>query len=179
MLGEGASLPLYAFIDPQPAVAADRRSAPRKALILTSNVGGSTAAVRIVELSASGFVLEGANLRLQPGEQIDVELPEAARPKARVVRQEGGRIACEFDRPLSRASLSAALLRADPAAIPVAKAVAAPNRRVQRLALVALPLAVAGLLIGSGLVAVLWVLIGLAIVGLLAAWGLWVLDSEF
>ena len=66
----------------------------------------------IANLSASGFLAE-----LPKGTQLppvfDVELPNAGHRKAHVVWNGGTLAGCNFDRPLSRADISAARLKSD------------------------------------------------------------------
>ena len=48
---------------------------------------------------------------LDVGETIIVELPQAGAVEARVIRSEGGRFACRFQNRISKAAVSAALLK--------------------------------------------------------------------
>ena len=72
-------------------------------------------AIEILDLSRTGLMMAGpADFRV--GEAIVVVLPELGEWAARVAWSKDGRHGCRFEEPLSRAELSAALLRAGPAA---------------------------------------------------------------
>jgi len=76
---------------------------------------GEAAEVLIHNLSATGLLIECAS-QLAVGDEILVELPEAAASTAKVVWASGHFFGCAFDRPLSPAALSAAQLRSEPPA---------------------------------------------------------------
>jgi transcriptional regulator with XRE-family HTH domain len=78
---------------------------------------GGAADVLIHNLSPTGLLLESAT-RLEVGDEIVVELPEAASSIAQVVWTSGQFYGCAFDLPLSAAALSAAQLRSEPAIEP-------------------------------------------------------------
>jgi len=95
-------------IDPEPR---DRRRASRRTLRL--EVEGAAAPVGravIRNLSETGLLLETRE-PLQNGDTLSVELPEAGPVTARVVWCRAPYFGCEFAAPVSRGSVSAALLR--------------------------------------------------------------------
>jgi hypothetical protein len=91
----------------------DRRSADRRMLKLrvpSSAPLGTEVVVLIHDLSLTGLLIETpADLAI--GADFEIELPEAGPRKARVIWNNGRHFGCEFDRPISRGGLSAALLR--------------------------------------------------------------------
>jgi len=92
--------------------ASDPRSTVRRTLVLCTpahSSRGATAAV-IHDLSERGLKLE-VEARLLVDEIIGVELPEAGIVEARIVWVADGFGGCRFLQPVSRAAVSAALLR--------------------------------------------------------------------
>ncbi len=90
----------------------DRRTAIRHKLRLSvreaSSSSGTNALVR--SLSTNGALIEcAANLAV--GEMLEVGLPGGSSVKSRIVWCEGKLIGCRFEPPISRAMLSAALLK--------------------------------------------------------------------
>lgn len=90
------------------------RRAARRTLRLevgatSSSQEGTPALIR--NLSESGLLLE-TNARLSPGETVAVDLPEAGVTIAEVIWSHGEFYGCEFIRPVTKAAVSAALLRA-------------------------------------------------------------------
>ena len=75
---------------------------------------GEVADVLIHNLSSTGLLLECTS-QLAVGDEIVVELPEAATSTAKVVWASGHFFGCAFDRPLPAAALGAAQLRSEPA----------------------------------------------------------------
>ena len=106
-------LPLAAELrtDTQDLVArrAARRSLRLEVGTTPSSQEGTPALIR--NLSERGLLLE-TNTRLSPGEMIAVDLPEVGATVAEVIWSEGGFYGCEFIRPVTKAAVSAALLRA-------------------------------------------------------------------
>ena len=92
--------------------AGEQRGAARRSLRLevegSSVVGLSRAIVR--NLSETGLLLE-SETALAVGEELLVELPQAGTVPARVVWARKPFFGCEFVRPVSRAAVSAALLK--------------------------------------------------------------------
>jgi transcriptional regulator with XRE-family HTH domain len=93
----------------------ERRSDARKTLRLATHAvpaGGTAALVVVHDLSAGGLLIEtGADLRV--GETLAVSLPRGGSSEATVVWSSSRSFGCRFAEPLSRAVLSAALLKAD------------------------------------------------------------------
>lgn len=76
-------------------------------------VAGEASDVLIHNLSTTGLLLE-STASLSVGDEIVVDLPEAAKSVATVVWASGEYFGCAFDRPLSAAAASAAQLRSEP-----------------------------------------------------------------
>jgi hypothetical protein len=87
-----------------------RRGSPRLKLSLDSSLAGSGADVVIHDLSSDGILVE-TSASLRKGARIEVGLPEVGATIARVVWNSGDYFGCQFDKPIPRAALSAALLR--------------------------------------------------------------------
>lgn len=104
---------------------ADQRGAIRRTLNLQvgSQYLEAEALVLIHNLSQNGLLIETlAPLKL--GETIEVELPEAGATAARIVRRDGDHYGCRFIELISKASVSAAMLRSP--ATPVVEASTPP-----------------------------------------------------
>ena len=87
------------------------RAARRKLLLeAQGSTAAGPAAVLVHNVSATGLLLE-SGAALAPGESIEIELPEAGATAARVVWTSGRLAGCQFDAPISAASLSAAQLK--------------------------------------------------------------------
>ncbi len=108
---------LYAhFADPAEQRVSDRRVLRLEAQVATSSGEGG---IQIHNLSRTGMLVEyAANVAI--GTDIEVEMPGGARHGAEVVWRDAELFGCRFSKPLSQATLSAALLRATPAGPPVA-----------------------------------------------------------
>ena len=103
--------------------AADRRILKLEARAATPVGRGG---VNVHNLSPTGLMIEG-KARLEAGHEIEVELPGGTTHRARVIWAEDGLAGCRFARPLSKAQLSAALLRSEPReAVVLSPAKAAP-----------------------------------------------------
>src|SRR5690242_6901892 len=102
---------------------AEQRGAARRTLNLQvgSQYLDAEALVLIHNLSENGLLIETL-APLELGETIEVELPEAGATPARIVRKDGDHYGCRFVAPISKGSVSAALLRS-----PVAGRVEAPS----------------------------------------------------
>lgn len=97
--------------------AGEAARAPRRTLrleALGSTAAGDPARVLVHNISASGLLLE-SEIRLAPGERIDVELPQAGATPARVIWASGAFFGCQFEAAISTATLSAAQLRSETA----------------------------------------------------------------
>ena len=64
----------------------------------------------IHDLSEEGMLLE-SSVALRTGERLDLLIPEAGSAAATIVWSSGRFFGCKFERPLSTAAVSAALLR--------------------------------------------------------------------
>lgn len=93
--------------------ASDNRSATRRSLRLEVQASSpnDVSSAFIHNLSERGLLIESAT-DLAIGEMIEVALPEAGACEARVIWSDGSFFGCEFLRPVPRAAVSAALLRA-------------------------------------------------------------------
>lgn len=86
---------------------------PRRKLSLeakSARASGEAASVSIHDISASGLLLE-SKVVLAVDERIDIELPNAGITPAKVIWNSGDLFGCQFDIPISSATLSAAQLR--------------------------------------------------------------------
>lgn len=102
-----------AFIDKAVPAGAKSRSARRKLRLQLQGTGASGVEVEVLvhNISATGLLLEGeATLAL--GDAIEIGLPHAGATRARVIWASGSLYGCQFDAPISPATLSAAQLRA-------------------------------------------------------------------
>ena len=86
----------------------EQRRTPRRTLRLDV-AGGATATVR--NLSETGLLIESPDM-LEVGDAVSLELPVAGTAEAQVIWARAPFYGCEFARPVSRAVVSAALLRA-------------------------------------------------------------------
>ena len=86
----------------------EQRRTPRRTLRLDVD-GGATATVR--NLSETGLLIESPDA-LAVGDRVSLDLPVAGLAEARVIWERAPFYGCEFARPVSRAVISAALLRA-------------------------------------------------------------------
>jgi hypothetical protein len=101
-----------AILEPK-ADGSSRRTADRRKLHLpTEGVTTSgTSEVLILNVSKTGLLLETSG-DLAEGETIELDFPEAAGVRAVVKWSSGSLFGCKFQKPLSSAAVSAALLRA-------------------------------------------------------------------
>jgi hypothetical protein len=102
----------------------DRRSENRRRIHLESALAGSGDEVLIHDISETGLLLETGS-PLEPFETLHFNLPEAGATEAVVVWNSGHYFGCEFTRPLSKAAISAAMLRGPIARAPIAEAASA------------------------------------------------------
>lgn len=110
--------PLVAEIGPF-TEAAESRARNRRTLSLqvAARRSGDVAQALVHNLSENGFLVE-TSAAIAIGDTFDVELPEAGVTQAAVVWKRGAFLGCRFERPLSRAAVSASLLRS-PGIFPV------------------------------------------------------------
>lgn len=92
--------------------AGEQRGAARRSLRLDvdSAAGDRQSRAIVRNLSETGLLLESETV-LAVGEELLVELPQAGAVPARVVWARRPFFGCEFVRPVSRAAISAALLK--------------------------------------------------------------------
>jgi hypothetical protein len=93
----------------------EERFARRHHLTLNARVsaGGNAAPVVVHNLSATGLLIQ-ADLDLEIGDEVEVELPEAGTTRAEVVWRSGDFFGCEFESSVTTAAVSAARLRSQP-----------------------------------------------------------------
>lgn len=96
----------------------NRRSSPRRRLhlALPATVDAGAPADGVMrDLSETGFLLQ-TSTRLALGDRLEINLPHAGLVTADVVWVGDGLYGCQFETPISKATLGAAQLRADPVA---------------------------------------------------------------
>lgn len=109
---EGTAVSILAQLE-QHHDRADRRRSPRRTLTLeAAATPPSVPAARVIihDLSLTGLLIE-TSASLTVGERLRVQFPEAGTIEARLVWASGRLFGCEFQKPISKATLSAALLR--------------------------------------------------------------------
>jgi hypothetical protein len=104
------------FADAREQRTTHRRILRLEALAATAAGEGG---IEIHNLSRTGMLVGSAS-EIELGTALEVEMPGGSRHRAEVVWQDAGLFGCRFSKPLSQATLSAALLRAAPAAASVA-----------------------------------------------------------
>lgn len=95
----------------------DRRGSPRRRLSLDLSLETTGRQVSIHDISMTGMLIE-TDAGLAPFDDLEIDLPEVGITQAVVVWNSGKFFGCEFKEPLSRAGLSAAVLRSFPASAP-------------------------------------------------------------
>ena len=95
------------------ATDSETRTRDRRSLQLEVVASGalSRSTARIHNLSETGLLLEGVDVAI--GELIDLDLPHVGSTSALVVWTNGRAAGCNFIKPLTPATISASLLRAD------------------------------------------------------------------
>ena len=95
------------------APGADRRNGGRRKLSLLakgSRHDGSGIDVQIHNISGTGLLFE-SDIKLVAGDRIEIELPHAGDITALVIWASGRHFGCQFEGPVSRATLSAVELK--------------------------------------------------------------------
>lgn len=150
-------LPLLADIH-DPAPQAEARGAARRTLELAVASSGGNALIH--NLSQTGLLIQTA-AALAVGDRIEIDLPEVGPTPAHVIWTQREFVGCEFAAPVSRAAVSAALLKAVPETAPPLPAVArAPWSDLAIVAdaapeAAASPALAAGLIVSLGIAAAL------------------------
>lgn len=106
-----ATMPNAVFYDGA-SVASKRRSARRNAPLLVRGTTRSGDAIELLihNISESGILVE-SEAPLAIDDRIEIELPHAGPVQARMVWKSGELFGCQFDAPISPATLSAAQLQ--------------------------------------------------------------------
>lgn len=107
------AMAIPAFIEKETHSGGKARSARRKLRLQLHGTmaGGGDVKVSVHNISATGLLLEG-DVTLSLGDGIDIVLPHAGATRAKVIWASDGLYGCQFETPISPATLSAAQLRA-------------------------------------------------------------------
>jgi hypothetical protein len=97
-----------------------RRASSRLTLSLGAVLPATGVEVVIHDLSSTGILIQ-TNAELGASRRLEIELPELGATVARIVWSSGDYFGCQFEKPIPKAALSAAVLRNpfEPAAAPV------------------------------------------------------------
>lgn len=142
------------------------RSANRRKLSLIARgatAGQDFATVLVHDLSETGVLIE-TQVRLTPGEFLEIDIQEAGTAAATVVWSSGHFFGCEFEKRLTKAAVSAAILRhaARPPAAETLGTLPASDEAPADAPAAKLPLAARlGLLVSLGAAA--WGVVGLLV----------------
>lgn len=111
-------LPRVAHISP-PALPSERRGTQRRIVTFGFDTLDTQNNIRILllNLSRTGLLLQ-TTAKLEPGEIIELEIPEAGLVNAKIMRRTGDQYGAMFDTPISQAAVSAVLLAAPASATP-------------------------------------------------------------
>jgi hypothetical protein len=104
-------MPIAARLEHFPG--SDRRSAERRKLRLGSTLEATGEEVAIHDISTTGMLIETA-AKLAPFDALEIDLPYTGVTRALIVWSSGPYYGCVFSEPISRAAVSAALLRSAP-----------------------------------------------------------------
>jgi hypothetical protein len=105
-------MPIAARLEQFPAP--DRRSAERRKLRLGSSLEATGEHVLIHDISPGGMLIE-TSAALAPFDALELELPNNGPTRALIIWNSGRYYGCAFSEPISKATVSAALLRSAPA----------------------------------------------------------------
>ena len=108
-------MPIPARLEQVPA--SDRRSAERRKLFLGSTLEATGEAVAIHDISATGMLIE-TSAELAPFDALEIDLPHNGLTRALIIWNSGHYYGCAFSERISKATVSAALLRGTPEAEP-------------------------------------------------------------
>lgn len=126
-----------AYIDNPAQMRGQPRSARRTLRLQLSGAkaNGGEVAVQVHNISATGLLIE-SDVALELGDRIEIGLPHAGATWARVIWTSARIHGCQFDTPISTATLSAAQLRSvvspEKGALPDAPAAESFGIRLQR-----------------------------------------------
>ena len=114
-------MPLLARLDSSPKPGERRGSRRRKLRLEAEGAAALSGGTQVVihDLSEEGMLLE-SSVSLRAGERLDLLIPEAGSAAATIAWSSGRFFGCKFERPLSTAAVSAALLRGSPQSPPPA-----------------------------------------------------------
>lgn len=112
-------MPIYGHFLPSAPGADKRQDARRKLSLLASGSkpDGTGIEVQIHNISGTGLLFE-SDIKLVAGDRIDIELPHAGDITAVVIWASGRHFGCQFEGPVSPATLSAVELKSAVAAAP-------------------------------------------------------------
>lgn len=105
-------MPIYGHFLPSAPGADKRIDARRKLSLLASGLrhDGTDIEVQIHNISGTGLLLE-SDIKLAAGDRIEIELPHAGDITAKVIWASGRLFGCQFEGPVSPATLSAVELK--------------------------------------------------------------------
>lgn len=105
-------MPIYGHFLPSAPGADKRQGARRKLSLLASGLrhDGTGIEVQIHNISGTGLLLE-SDVKLANGDRIEIELPHAGDITAVVIWASGRLFGCQFEGPVSPATLSAVELK--------------------------------------------------------------------
>jgi hypothetical protein len=105
-------MPIYGHFLPSVPSADKRHDARRKLSLLASGSqhDGTGIEVQIHNISGTGLLLE-SDIKLAAGDRIEIELPHAGDITAVVIWASGRLFGCQFEGPVSPATLSAVELK--------------------------------------------------------------------
>ncbi|WP_332820005.1 helix-turn-helix domain-containing protein [Sphingopyxis sp.] len=112
-------MPIYGHFLPSAPGADKRHDVRRKLSLLASGLrhDGTGLEVQIHNISGTGLLLE-SDIKLAAGDRIDIELPHAGDITAIVIWASGRLFGCQFEGPVSPATLSAVELKSAVAPAP-------------------------------------------------------------
>nr|WP_223181402.1 PilZ domain-containing protein [Sphingopyxis sp. LK2115] len=114
-------MPIYGHFLPLAPNGDKRQDVRRKLSLLARGVkhDGTGIAVQIHNISGTGLLFE-SDIQLEPCDRIEIELPHAGGITAVVIWASGRLFGCQFEGPVSSATLSAVELKSAPAPAPEA-----------------------------------------------------------
>ena len=112
-------MPIYGHFLPSAPSTENRHDARRKLSLLASGLrhDGTGIEVQIHNISGTGLLLE-SDVKLAAGDRIEIELPHAGDITAAVIWASGRLFGCQFEGPVTPATLSAVELKSAVAPLP-------------------------------------------------------------